>query len=90
MEFQYSEESLQRQSTVREFMERHVLPQHVQFERMAARRTYPTAVVEPLKALAREAGLWNLFLPGLRDDEPGTRLTNMDYAPLAEIIGRVP
>jgi acyl-CoA dehydrogenase len=48
------------------------------------------AVVEPLKAQARAAGLWNLFLPDLRDDEPGTRLSNLDYAPLAEIMGRVP
>jgi acyl-CoA dehydrogenase len=39
---------------------------------------------------ARAAGLWNLFLPDLRDDEPGMRLSNMEYAPLAEIMGRVP
>ena len=42
------------------------------------------------KGEARRRGLWNLFLPGLRDDEPGTRLTNLEYAPLAEIMGRVP
>jgi acyl-CoA dehydrogenase len=47
-------------------------------------------VVEPLKVQARAAGLWNLFLPDLRDDEPGMRLSNMEYAPLAEIMGRVP
>jgi hypothetical protein len=51
---------------------------------------YPSDVVEPLKAQARAAGLWNLFLPDLRDDEPGTRLSNLEYAPLAEIMGRVP
>ena len=39
---------------------------------------------------ARELGLWNLCLPGLREDEPGTRLTNLDYAPLAETMGRLP
>ncbi len=43
-----------------------------------------------LKALAHSEGLWNLFLPGLRDDEPGTRLSNLEYAPLAEIMGRIP
>ncbi|WP_213959667.1 acyl-CoA dehydrogenase family protein [Variovorax sp. dw_954] len=90
MEFQYSEESLQMQRTVRQFMDRHVLPRNAEFERIAATKAYPTAVVEPLKALAREAGLWNLFLPGLREDEPGTRLGNMEYAPLAEIMGRLP
>ncbi|SFN43085.1 acyl-CoA dehydrogenase family protein [Variovorax sp. OV329] len=90
MEFQYSEDSLQMQRTVRQFMERHVLPRHAEFERVAATRAYPTAVVEPLKTSAREAGLWNLFLPGLREDEPGTRLGNMEYAPLAEIMGRIP
>jgi acyl-CoA dehydrogenase len=46
--------------------------------------------MEDLKALAKEEGLWNLFLPHLKDDEPGTRLTNLEYAPLAEIMGRVP
>jgi len=42
-----------------------------------------------LKRAARAEGLWNLFLPTLREDEPGTRLTNLEYAPLAEIMGRV-
>ncbi len=45
--------------------------------------------VEPLKKKAREAGLWNLFLPGLNEGEPGTRMSNLDYAPLAERMGRV-
>lgn len=90
MDFQFSEETQQMQRTLREFMDRHVLPQNNEFERLAASGVYPTAVVEPLKKLAREAGLWNLFLPALRDDEPGTRLTNMQYAPLAEIMGRIP
>jgi alkylation response protein AidB-like acyl-CoA dehydrogenase len=46
--------------------------------------------VEPLKVEAKAQGLWNLFLPSLRDDEPGTRLSNCEYAPLAEIMGRIP
>jgi acyl-CoA dehydrogenase len=46
--------------------------------------------MEELKTAARREGLWNLFLPALRNDEPGTRLTNLEYAPLAEIMGRVP
>jgi acyl-CoA dehydrogenase len=51
---------------------------------------YPLDVIEPLKAAAKAEGLWNLFLPGLREDEPGTRLTNLEYAPLAELMGRLP
>jgi acyl-CoA dehydrogenase len=45
--------------------------------------------MEDLKALAKSEGLWNLFLPHLKDDEPGTQLTNLEYAPLAEIMGRI-
>ena len=46
--------------------------------------------MEDLKALAKEEGLWNLCLPHLREDEPGTRLSNLEYAPLAESMGRLP
>jgi len=90
LDFLYPEDTQQMQRTLRQFMDRHVLPKLSEYERIAASGAYPTQVVEPLKTLAREAGLWNLFLPGLREDEPGTRLTNMQYAPLAEIMGRVP
>ena len=90
MDFRFSDETQHMQSTLRRFMDRHVLPQNNEFERLAASGVYPTAVVEPLKKLAREAGLWNMFLPGLKDGEPGTRMTNMQYAPLAEIMGRLP
>ncbi len=90
MDFQYSEDNLQMQRTLRQFMDRHVLPRNREWQRLADSGTYPTAVIEPLKVLAKEAGLWNLFLPGLREGEPGTRLSNMEYAPLAEVMGRIP
>ena len=48
------------------------------------------AFMQELRAKAYEMGLWNLGLPNLRDDEPGTRLTNLEFAPLAEIMGRLP
>ncbi len=67
-----------------------VLPSNRDWQRYADAGYYPSDVVEPLKVQARAAGLWNLFLPDLRDDEPGMRLSNMEYAPLAEIMGRVP
>src|SRR5262249_6108103 len=50
--------------------------------------SYPP-VLDKLKAGARERGLWNLFLPHLRADEPGTRLSNVDYAPISEALGWV-
>jgi acyl-CoA dehydrogenase len=90
LDFQFSEDNQQMQRTMRQFMERHVLPQNREWQRLADSGVYPSAVIEPLKVLAKEAGLWNLFLPGLREGEPGTRLTNMEYAPLAEIMGRIP
>ncbi|SCK19480.1 acyl-CoA dehydrogenase [Variovorax sp. HW608] len=90
MNFQLPQDVQQMQRTLRRFMDDEVLPQNEEFERIAESGRFPTEVVEPLKKKAREAGLWNLFLPGLREDEPGTRLTNMQYAPLAEIMGRIP
>ncbi|XPG48572.1 acyl-CoA dehydrogenase family protein [Variovorax sp. KK3] len=75
---------------MRSFLDDEILPHNAAFERIAAEGRFPTEVVEPLKAKARAEGLWNLFLPGLREDEPGTRLSNMEYAPLAEIMGRIP
>lgn len=72
------------------FMEAHVLPANRRFHEIAATGRYPLEVIEPLKAKAYQEGLWNLFMPGLGDDEPGTRMSNLDYAPLAEAMGRVP
>lgn len=72
------------------FMDDHVLPADPAFREAAQAGRHAMEILEPLKELARERGLWNLFLPGLKDDEPGTRLANLDYAPLAEIMGRIP
>jgi acyl-CoA dehydrogenase len=72
------------------FMDAHVIPADVEWHATAKTGAYPIALVDRLKRLARAEGLWNLFLPALRDDEPGTRLSNLEYAPLAEIMGRVP
>ena len=66
-----------------------VLPSLAEWNRYADAGAYPLDVVEPLKVAAKRMGLWNLFLPSLRDDQPGTRLSNLDYAPLAEAMGRV-
>jgi acyl-CoA dehydrogenase len=71
------------------FLGRFVLPHNGAWHRCASQSVYPP-FMEDLKALARAEGLWNLCLPALRDDEPGTRLANLDYAPLAEAMGRLP
>ena len=89
MDFQYSDKTRALQRQLQDFMDRHVLPHHRQWHDQAEAGTHPTQLLDDLKALARSEGLWNLFLPALRDDEPGTRLTNLEYAPLAEIMGRV-
>jgi acyl-CoA dehydrogenase len=90
MNFEWPAETQEMQRTLRRFQVERILPRLGDYERIAAGGAYPSEVIEPLKQQARELGLWNLFLPGLRDDEPGMRLTNMQYAPLAEIMGRVP
>jgi acyl-CoA dehydrogenase len=72
------------------FIERFVLPHNAAWHRCASQGIFPPPFMEDLKALARAEGLWNLCLPGLREDEPGTRLGNLDYAPLAEAMGRLP
>lgn len=75
---------LQQQLTA--FMDQHIYPNEQKFhEQIAASRWTPTAIVEELKAKARAEGLWNLFLP---ESENGAGLTNLQYAPLCEIMGR--
>lgn len=87
MDFSYSAKTEALRATLIEFMDEHVIPYHYQFVTEEAQGVYPKSFMEDLKARARAKGLWNLFLPQLRDDEPGTRLTNLEYAPLAEIMG---
>src|SRR6267143_1580545 len=69
------------------FMDEHVYPNESTFRQQIAEgdRWQPAPVVETLKARARAAGLWNLFLP---ESEYGAGLTNVEYAPLCEIMGR--
>ena len=90
MDFGFSDRSLELQRRVRDFMDEHVIPRHAQFKAEEAEGKFHISFMDDLKALAKEEGLWNLFLPGLKEDEPGTRLTNLEYAPLAEIMGRLP
>ena len=87
--YTFSDRSLDYQTRLTNFMEQRIYPNE---EVWAAQRQdaldpwAPLPLIEELKAQAREAGLWNLALPHSRF---GPRLTNFDYAPLAEIMGRV-
>ena len=89
MDFAYSPRTQQLRATLREFMDTYVLPAMPRWQKdVDSGRAHP-ACVEELKLLARTEKLWNLFLPGLRANEPGQALSNLEYAPLAEIMGRV-
>jgi acyl-CoA dehydrogenase len=89
MHFEHSARARDLQSRVQAFMDEHVYPNEATFHRQIVEgdRWQPTAIVEELKPRARAAGLWNLFLP---ESEYGAGLTNVEYAPLCEIMGRVP
>ncbi|HEY9027190.1 MAG TPA: acyl-CoA dehydrogenase family protein [Burkholderiaceae bacterium] len=93
MDFAYSPRSLALQEQLRAFMAAHVVPAEPRFHAeieantAAGRRWTPLQLIEDLKAKARAEGLWNLFLP---ESDQGAGLSNQDYAPLAEIMGRTP
>ncbi len=88
MDFQHSTRCLQFKERLEAFMDEHVLPAEALYERQLREsgdmHSQPPAM-EELKARAREQGLWNMFLP---DPDRGAGLSNGDYAPLAEILGR--
>lgn len=90
MDFEFTPRVKGLRQQVEQFLDLYMLPYNTQWHRETMVGRYPMEIMEPLKQIARSEGLWNLFLPGLRDDEPGTRLTNLEYAPLAEIMGRLP
>ncbi len=89
MDFAYSENVNKLRQQVNDFMERYIYPNEQTYRQQIAASGNPhhhAEIVDELKAKAREAGLWNLFLP---DKEYGAGLTNLEYAPLAETMGRV-
>jgi acyl-CoA dehydrogenase len=74
---------------VQGFMDDHIVPRIGQYNQEVQAGNYPVSFMPDLRALAKSEGLWNMFLPHLKDDEPGTRLSNLEYAPVAEITGRI-
>jgi len=95
MDFEYSVRCKELQGRLLAFMDQHIYPNEKAFHeevdrngREKGNRWIPTELIERLKPLAREQGLWNLFLP--RSSRASEGLSNLDYAPLCEIMGRVP
>ena len=90
MDFQPSERCSEFTERLSAFMDEHVYPAEELYERQRSESGNPhhhPPVMEELKSKARDAGLWNMFLP---DPDHGAGLSNADYAPLAEILGRSP
>jgi acyl-CoA dehydrogenase len=102
MDFEFSDKVKDLQARLQRFMDEHIYPNedayHAELEANTAegKRWTPLQTIEKLKPKARAAGLWNLFLPvdsaqhaGLSAEYSGAGLTNQEYAPLAEMMGRV-
>ena len=94
MDFDYSDRCKALRERLLAFMDEHIYPnekaftEEVERNGAAGNRWVPLELIERLKPLARERGLWNLFLPKSARAPEG--LSNLDYAPLCEIMGRVP
>jgi len=85
MGVQHSEKALHWQERVRRFLDDKVLPREAEYwAQVREDSTRQPPAMDEMKARAREAGLWNMFLPG----DHGAGLTNLEYAPLAEMMGR--
>ena len=86
MSFEFSQKAKDLQKRLTAFMDEYIYPNEQRFSNeIDHNRWSPTQIIEELKPKARAAGLWNLFLP---DSEDGAGLTNLEYAPLCEIMGR--
>jgi acyl-CoA dehydrogenase len=89
MDFTFSEKVTALRQRLSDFMDRYIYPNQQTYRDQLAASSDPhhhAEIIDELKVKAREQGLWNLFLP---DKEYGAGLTNLEYAPLAELMGRV-
>jgi acyl-CoA dehydrogenase len=87
MDFEPSDKTKRLMASLTAFMDAHVYPNEALYhQQVAADRWGSTPIIAELQAKARAEGLWNLFLP---DSEHGAGLSNLEYAPLCEVMGRV-
>ena len=89
MDFELSGRSETWRARLQSFFDQEVLPRHRAWVEHTATNRETPPFMRDLQQKARAAGLWNLGLPELGPDEPGTRLSNLEYAPSAEIMGRL-
>jgi acyl-CoA dehydrogenase len=90
MPYSFTDAGLAKQQEVNRFLDDYIYPIEEEYHREQAEvgtTGYPP-LMDKLKAAARERGLWNLFLPHLAPDAPGTKLSNLDYAPISEQLGK--
>ncbi|MEC8099808.1 MAG: acyl-CoA dehydrogenase family protein [Pseudomonadota bacterium] len=87
--FKFSDKSIELQEKLKLFMDKYVYPKESDIEKEinSGDIWQPSEIIEELKNKAKENSLWNLFLP---ESDKGAGLTNLDYAPLCEIMGRSP
>ncbi len=91
MPYEFSSKGLEVQDSVRQFMETVIYPSEESYLAQVAELgtdVYPP-ILDEMKTKALDRGLWNLFLPHMNSDNPGTLLSNLDYAPISEMLGRV-
>jgi acyl-CoA dehydrogenase len=91
--YQFSDKGRELQEQVQQFMDDFIYPNeeeyYAEYEELGSVHATPP-MMDKLKAAARERSLWNLFIPHLDPQAPGTKLSNVDYAPISEQLGKVP
>jgi acyl-CoA dehydrogenase len=89
--YEFTDQGRRMLDEVKRYMDDHIYPNeeeyHAQMEEVGPNGYAP--IMDKLKAAARERGLWNLFIPHLDPNHPGTKLSNLDYAPISEQLGKV-
>ncbi len=92
MTYEFTAKGLEIQESVKSFMDDFIYPNEEEFyeeyHSLDDHNASPP-ILDKLKAAARERGLWNLFIPHLDPQAPGTKLSNVDYAPISEELGKV-
>src|SRR5436190_11611689 len=91
MPYEFTDKGREMLADVQSFMNDHIYPNEAEYRQEreeVGEHGYPP-ILDKLKAAAKERGLWNLFLPHLAPDAPGTKLSNLDYSPISEQLGKV-